>query len=163
MAWSGGGRQIIRVDVSVDSGKTFTAAELYKPIQQRRNRHWAWTQFSKKVPLLEDVRKKLENGEAVNLDITSKAMKSDFNVQPETIKPYWNARGVCINHWYHVSTTLDPNRAKGEVEANAAEYKFGNTPSGGKFKAPWDAHGWLSDPKHRSDPKANVAPESSHF
>jgi len=38
IAWSGGGRKIERVDVSIDGGKNFTAAELYKPIEQRRNR-----------------------------------------------------------------------------------------------------------------------------
>lgn len=68
VAWSGGGRKVERVDVSIDGGKTWTAAELYKPIELRRNRHWAWTQFSKTLPLPEDVR----------LDITSKAMNSDF-------------------------------------------------------------------------------------
>jgi hypothetical protein len=30
VAWSGGGRKIERVDVSIDGGKTWTAAELYK-------------------------------------------------------------------------------------------------------------------------------------
>jgi sulfite oxidase len=81
VAWSGGGRKVERVDVSIDGGKTWTAAELYKPIEQRRNRHWAWTQFSKTLPLPEHVRKRLEKGEQVSLDITSKAMNSDFNVQ----------------------------------------------------------------------------------
>jgi len=129
VAWSGGGRKIERVDVSIDGGKTWTAAELYKPIEQRRNRHWAWTQFNKTLPLPEEVRKRLERGEQVSLDITSKAMNSDFNVQvrpgntclhsvmlyanilisrtlqPEQMEPYWNARGVCINHWYHVKVS----------------------------------------------------------
>jgi len=40
VAWSGGGRKIERVDVSIDGGKTWTAAELHKPIEQKRNRHW---------------------------------------------------------------------------------------------------------------------------
>jgi sulfite oxidase len=57
LAWSGGGRKVERVDFSIDGGKTWTAAELYKPIEQRRNRHWAWTQFSKTLPLPENVRK----------------------------------------------------------------------------------------------------------
>lgn len=42
VAWSGGGRQIQRVDVSLDGGENFTAAELFKPIEQRYNHHWAW-------------------------------------------------------------------------------------------------------------------------
>lgn len=83
VAWSGGGRKIERVDVSIDGGKNWQAAELYKPIEQRRNRHWAWTQFYQTIPLPEDVRERLKKGQQVELDIVSKAMNSDFNVQPE--------------------------------------------------------------------------------
>jgi len=38
-----------------------------------------------------------------------------------------------------------------------------NTPSGGKFREPWGMHGWTIDPKHRSDPRANAAPEAKKF
>lgn len=163
VAWSGGGRKVERVDVSIDGGKSWTAAELYKPIEQRRNRHWAWTHFNKTLQLPEDVRKRLARGEQVKLDITSKAMNSDFNVQPETMAPYWNARGVCINHWYHVKTILDPNRKKEDVQHDNTENEFANTPSGGKFTEPWGQHGWTIDPAHQTDPKAHVEPESAHF
>jgi sulfite oxidase len=84
VAWSGGGNNIERVDASIDGGKNWTAAELYKPIEQQRNRHWAWTQFSKKLQLPEVARKRLANGEQVSVDIVSEAMNYDFNVQPET-------------------------------------------------------------------------------
>jgi sulfite oxidase len=87
--------------------QTWTASELYKPIEQRRNRHWAWTQFSKTLPLPEDIKMRLARGEQVKLEVTSKAMNSDFNVQPETMEPFWNARGVCINHWYHVKVSRE--------------------------------------------------------
>lgn len=163
VSWSGGGRKIERVDVSIDGGKTWTAAELYKPIEQRRNRHWAWTHFSKTLPLPEDVQRRLKKGEQVTLDITSKAMNSDFNVQPETMEPYWNARGVCINHWYHVKTTLDPHREKGMVAHNNITDEFQNTPSGGKFVQPWGLHGWTADPAHQTDPREVKAPEAKHF
>ena len=103
VAWSGGGKEIQRVDVSADGGKTWTAAELYKPIKQGWNRHWAWTQFYKTIELPEETQKKLRSGKSVKLDITSKALNSDFNVQPERMEPYWNSRGIAINHWYHVN------------------------------------------------------------
>jgi Mo-co oxidoreductase dimerisation domain len=112
VAWSGGGREVQRVDVSIDGGKTWTAAELYKPIKQKWNRHWAWTQFYKTMELPEDVKIKLRRGENVRLDLVSKALNSDFNVQPERMEPYWNARGVAINHWYHVNVSpMRPNLA----------------------------------------------------
>ena len=72
VAWSGGGRAIERVDVSVDGGESWTASELYKPIKQKYNHNWAWTQFSKTLQLPEDVQEKLRRGEKVELDITSK-------------------------------------------------------------------------------------------
>jgi len=164
VAWSGGGKKIERVDVSIDGGKTFTAAELYKPIDQRRNRHWAWTHFSKTFPIPDEIQERIKKGEKVKLDICSKAMDSNFNLQPETVGPYWNARGVCINHWYHVETTLDATRPKGEIEhASNVEDEFGNTPTGGKFPIPWGEHGWKSDPKHQTDPREVIAPEARHF
>jgi hypothetical protein len=148
VAWSGGGRKIERVDVSIDGGKNWQAAELYKPIEQRRNRHWAWTQFTQTIPLPEDVQARLKRGEQVQLDIISKAMNSDFNVQPERMEPYWNARGVCINHWYHVNTIMDPNKEKNYIRHDNSNQQFGNTPSGGHFPKEWGEHGWTSDPKH---------------
>ena len=105
VAWSGGGREIQRVDVSIDGGKTWTAAELYKPIKQKWNHHWAWTQFYKTIELPEEIRKQLKEGKHVRLDLVSKALNSDFNVQPERMEPYWNSRGIAINHWYHVNVS----------------------------------------------------------
>lgn len=101
VSWSGGGRKIERVDVSLDGGKNWTATELYKPIEQRYNHHWAWTQFHKTLPLPKEVQEKLNHGEKVTIDLTSKAVDSAFNVQPECMAPYWNPRGIAINHWYH--------------------------------------------------------------
>ena len=160
VAWSGGGKGIVRVEVSIDGGKTFTETDLYKPIKERRNHEWSWTQFSKRIPLPEEVQKRLKKGETVKIDICSKALNSDFNVQPETMEPYWNPRGVAINHWYHVTLTLDPNREKGTITRLPDGDDFGNKPSGGQFKHYWGHHGWTSDPDHQTDPRANKAPEA---
>jgi hypothetical protein len=89
--------------VVVEKFNESMAAELYKPIQQKWNRHWAGTQFYNTVELPEEMKKKLKNGEHVRLYITSKALNSDFNVQQERMEPYWNAHGIAINHWYHVN------------------------------------------------------------
>eukprot|EP00538_Stauroneis_constricta_P011208 CAMPEP_0119554022 /NCGR_PEP_ID=MMETSP1352-20130426/6614_1 /TAXON_ID=265584 /ORGANISM="Stauroneis constricta, Strain CCMP1120" /LENGTH=678 /DNA_ID=CAMNT_0007600537 /DNA_START=94 /DNA_END=2130 /DNA_ORIENTATION=- len=153
VAWSGGGRKIERVDVSIDGGKTWTAAELFKPIEQRYNHHWAWTQFHKTLPLPKEAQEKLDRGEKVELDIVSKALDSAFNVQPENMDPYWNPRGIAINHWYHVKTEVDPNLEQDEVVHHELEKGFANTPSGGKFERAWGMAGWYLDPDHKSDPK----------
>lgn len=150
VAWSGGGREIQRVDVSVDAGESWTAGELYKPIKQKYNHHWAWTQFSKTIALPEEVKEKLKRGEKAELDITSKALDSAFNVQPSVMAPYWNARGIAINHWYHVKVTLDPNLPKGEIIRQEPEEGFANTPSGGHFDRQWAMGGWKIDPQHNT-------------
>jgi sulfite oxidase len=42
-AWSGGGRDIIRVDVSADEGTSWTPATLKKLPQSKPGKAWAWT------------------------------------------------------------------------------------------------------------------------
>lgn len=66
-------------------------------------------------------------------------------------------------HLYCVQTKLDPNREKDFIQHDNSEVEFGNTPSGGKFAEPWGLHGFTTDPKHQSDPRAHVEPEASHF
>jgi len=91
VAWSGGGRGIVRVDVSLDGGKNFTVAELDDGGMnkvQMRNRHWSWYHFKKMMPLPDDVKEKLKYGYPVQLEITSKAVNGDYNVQPENPEPF---------------------------------------------------------------------------
>ena len=45
VAWSGGGREVIRVDVSSDGGKTWQVAELIKDEEQPLGRAWAWKRW----------------------------------------------------------------------------------------------------------------------
>jgi len=158
VSWSGGGRQIQRVDVSVNGGDSWTASELYKPIEQKYNHHWAWTQFSKTMALPEEVQEKLKRGEKAELNITSKALDSAFNVQPSVMAPYWNARGIAINHWYHVKITLDPNLPKGEIIRSEPEEGFANTPSGGHFDRKWAMGGWKLDPQHNTGMRETAPP-----
>jgi sulfite oxidase len=165
VAWSGGGRKIERVDVSINGGETWQAAELYKPIKQRYNHHWAWTQFHLTVKLPEEIQNKLKRGHKVKMDLSSKALDSAFNVQPETRDPYWNPRGIAINHWYHVQVELDPNLPKGTIIHNKAEEDlpdFPNTPSGGKFERAWGHAGYYLDPEHKFPPKKGKGKQNSN-
>lgn len=57
-AWAGGGRAIIRVDVTVDDGKTWTTAALEPSPSLEQplpfgayNREWAWRVWTAEVPL----------------------------------------------------------------------------------------------------------------
>ena len=96
-AWSGGGRGIIRVDVSVDGGSHWHSADL-ETVDQEYNKNWAWTLWEASVPIPED-----HKGE---LDICCKAMDTACNQQPETIAPIWNFRGLSNNAWHHINVKV---------------------------------------------------------
>lgn len=101
-AWSGGGRAIVRVDVSADQGKTWHVAELQSP-KQSLYRTWAWTLWETTIPLPAD-----RQGQSVEL--ICKAVDSSYNVQPDNVDGIWNLRGVLSNAWHRVTV----NAPKGE-------------------------------------------------
>jgi sulfite oxidase len=98
-AWSGGGRGIVRVDVSADEGKTWNTAEL-QPTGQPLHRTWAWTLWKAQVPLPEGVKA----GHKVQL--LCKATDCAYNVQPENTAPIWNLRGVLSNAWHRIELVV---------------------------------------------------------
>lgn len=92
-AWSGGGRGIIRVDVSPDDGKTWFEAQLIGKNDRSLYRNWAWTQWQVKVP----VGKKTDQ-----LKLVCKATDSSYCTQPESFEGIWNFRGVLSNAWNRI-------------------------------------------------------------
>lgn len=93
-AWSGGGKDIIRVDVSADGGKHWTTANLQKLPHQKPSRVWAWTLWEATVPLPEGFRGQLE--------LVCKATDQAYNTQPEDTSAVWNIRGLINNAWHKV-------------------------------------------------------------
>ena len=100
-AWSGGGRGIIRVDVSLDGGKSWDVADLHK-IQQPMHREWAWTLWEATLPIPQTLRGK-------KLDIVCKAIDTSHNAQPEKAEGIWNLRGLIHNAWHHVHVKVPRN------------------------------------------------------
>lgn len=97
-AYSGGGRGIVRVDVSSDYGKTWHTATL-KQSDQQLNRMWSWTQWTAEIPIPEN-----HNG---SVEVCCKAVDSSYNAQPENVGPIWNLRGVLNNSWHRVSVSVE--------------------------------------------------------
>mmetsp|Transcript_5700 Transcript_5700/g.10872 ORF Transcript_5700/g.10872 Transcript_5700/m.10872 type:complete len:547 (-) Transcript_5700:108-1748(-) len=95
-AWSGGGRGIIRVDVSADGGETWEVAELGEGKEQPLNQAWAWTLWECEVPVSKHVRT------GSQLDIFCRATDASYNVQPESVKSIWNLRGIVNNSIHRV-------------------------------------------------------------
>jgi len=98
-AWAGGGRNIVRVDVTADDGATWFTAELKEGSEQKFGRAWAWVFWECEIP--EAVVR--EDG---SVRLASKAVDLAFNVQPESANHTWNVRGLGNNSWYRAHTTL---------------------------------------------------------
>ena len=87
-----GGRNIVRVDLTGDGGKTWATADLLDGANQRFGRAWAWTFWKCEVPAI------IQDDGTVR--VASKAVDMAFNVQPESSDPTWNVRGLGNNSWY---------------------------------------------------------------
>uniref|UniRef100_A0A8D0BJM4 Sulfite oxidase, mitochondrial n=1 Tax=Salvator merianae TaxID=96440 RepID=A0A8D0BJM4_SALMN len=96
-AWSGGGREVIRVDVSLDGGKSWKVAKLTGE-EQLPGRAWAWKlwQLNTCVP-----------AGTKELNIVCKAVDTSYSVQPDTVKPIWNILGVLNNAWHRVRVFVE--------------------------------------------------------
>ena len=92
-AWSGGGRGIAWVDVSLDNGDTWNVANIDPPIEEEYGKNWSWRLWEITLPI-----PKNQNG----LKIKSKAVDTSYNAQPERISSIWNYRGVLTNAWSSV-------------------------------------------------------------
>nr|XP_033792921.1 sulfite oxidase, mitochondrial [Geotrypetes seraphini]XP_033792922.1 sulfite oxidase, mitochondrial [Geotrypetes seraphini] len=98
-AWSGGGREVVRVDVSLDGGSTWHVAKLTGE-KQAPGQAWAWKLWTLTVPL---------PAGRTELEILCKAVDSSYNVQPDTVAPIWNLRGVLSNAWHRVHVSVTRN------------------------------------------------------
>eukprot|EP00435_Cladocopium_sp_Y103_P016651 s1710_g4.t1 len=113
IALGGGGHRVARVDVSIDGGKSFTPAELDDHGMEKvhkRNYHWSWYFWSKKVPLTPEMKKQLQKGQAVELQVASRAMTEHGNTQPsrDDAVSLYNLVGNICNYQTHTPITLQP-------------------------------------------------------
>lgn len=98
IAWSGGGRGVVRVDVSLDGGETWTEATLKQEQDQSRSRAWAWRLWEATITLPPNQH---------SMQLCCKAIDESYNVQPDTAGPIWNLRGCLSNAWHRVNITRE--------------------------------------------------------
>lgn len=96
-AYSGGGRKIVRVDISSDGGKTWRAVDKLESDAAEHPKAWGWTLWTAYV----DAPKN-----ATKLDLVVKAVDSNYNTQPETFENIWNLRGVLSNAYHRITINL---------------------------------------------------------
>jgi len=92
-AFSGGGRGIQRVDVSLDGGKSWTPAQTLERVPGdgdgfENGPAWCWTLWT-----ADDVKIPNYFKGTGDIEIVARAVDSSCNVQPEEAGPIWNLRG----------------------------------------------------------------------
>ncbi|KAI9321277.1 Oxidoreductase, molybdopterin-binding domain-containing protein [Dichotomocladium elegans] len=105
-AYTGSGRRIIRVEVSLDSGKTWLLAQMNQPTAAsvaarygelrgpeyyKASRNWGWTLWEISIEVADLVRAE---------EMVVRAWDDAQNTQPENIT--WNLMGMMNNCWFRV-------------------------------------------------------------
>lgn len=97
-AYSGGGNRIIRIDLTSDGGKTWFEGRIDQQGSAREPRHYGWTAWSAEV--------KVPQGQK-EVEISCKAVDSNYNVQPESFENIWNVRGLLSNAYSKLNVKCD--------------------------------------------------------
>ena len=111
-AYSGGGRRITRVEISLDKGRTWRLAEIEYPEDRYRDFDgelyggkidiswretcFAWCFWSFDIPVLELASAK---------DLLVRAMDEAMNIQPRDM--YWSVLGMMNNPWFRITITRE--------------------------------------------------------
>lgn len=129
-AVSGGGRDIARVDISLNGGKTWDQADLVDEAsslspssRQGGNKSWAWRRwrYLGSLSLTPSESRKC-------VEVVVKATDTSYNSQPQDHASIYNVRGNLANAWHRVklcphcivtpsgSSDTDAHREKGKGE-----------------------------------------------
>lgn len=103
-AYSGGGRKVTRVEVTLDGGETWQVCTLDCPEKPNKyGKYWCWCFWSLEVETLDLLGAK---------EIAVRAWDEALNTQPEKLN--WNVMGMMNNCWFRVKTNVCKPH-KGEI------------------------------------------------
>lgn len=103
-AYSGGGKKVTRVEVTLDGGETWQVCALEHPEKPTKyGKYWCWCFWSLEVEVLDLLGAK---------EIAVRAWDETHNTQPE--KLIWNLMGMMNNCWFRVKTNVCKPH-KGEI------------------------------------------------
>lgn len=110
-AYTGGNRRITRVEISLDSGKTWLLATLHRPSAHQiaapygqltgpsyyqSSRYWSWTLWHVDLEVADLVRAD---------EMVVRAWDESQNTQPENLT--WNLMGMMNNCWFRVKLSME--------------------------------------------------------
>ncbi|KAM5350603.1 hypothetical protein ACJ41O_007108 [Fusarium nematophilum] len=114
-AYSGGGRSIIRVDLSFDNGKTWSQASILPDCTTNDGAQspclghgsWAWRRwkYDGVVPL--DAFNEASQGGKRCATFVVKATDESYNTQPESHAATWNIRGNLATAWHRMKVCTE--------------------------------------------------------
>ena len=99
-SFAGGGRRIIRVDVSANNGRSWQQAELLSPPKEsspKGAKAWAWTRWRWVLPRSQAGR-----------CFVVKAVDEAYNTQPAEYEANYNFRGNLTSSWHRVGYRAKP-------------------------------------------------------
>ncbi|XP_022141344.1 nitrate reductase [NADH] [Momordica charantia] len=103
-SYSGGGKKVTRVEVTMDGGETWQVCTLDHPEKPNKyGKYWCWCFWSLEVEVLDLLGAK---------EIAVRAWDETLNTQPE--KLIWNLMGMMNNCWFRVKTNVCKPH-KGEI------------------------------------------------
>jgi sulfite oxidase len=115
-AYSGGGREIQRVDVSLDGGKSWgQAAFLDDTDQEAGNKKWSWKRWT-----YQGVLPAADNSHARTTTFMVKATDEAYNTQPQCYKSIYNLRGNLATAWHRVEVAIGADGKEKESLPRAA-------------------------------------------
>ncbi|KAF4977134.1 hypothetical protein FZEAL_6322 [Fusarium zealandicum] len=113
-AYSGGGRAIIRVDVSLDNGKTWSQASILPdctadddaPSPCFGHGAWAWRRWKYQGAVPQEAFEAEETGKRCATFVV-KATDETYNTQPEGHAATWNIRGNLATAWHRLQVCTE--------------------------------------------------------
>ncbi|KAI0473415.1 Oxidoreductase, molybdopterin-binding domain-containing protein [Xylariaceae sp. FL0804] len=116
-AYSGGGRAIQRVDISLDGGRTWDQARLLDDgALERGARSWCWKRWRYEAPLPPQC---VGDGDGDGrTTFVVKATDDSYNTQPQSHASIYNLRGNLATAWHRVD--FDARAGSAETETSAA-------------------------------------------
>ncbi len=118
-AYSGGGRSVIRVDISLDGGSTWDQATLLDNLPQSKGaKAWCWKRWRYSVSDMSEPGPESTSGRR---EILVKATDEAYNTQPESYRSIYNARGNLATAWHRVvvNTETEAGSSGGRKESKA--------------------------------------------
>lgn len=94
-AYSGGGRKVIRVEITIDGGESWMLCRIHHPEKPTKyGKFWCWCFWELDVEVMQLIQAK---------ELAVRAWDASMNTQPQQL--IWNVMGMLNNCWFRVKVS----------------------------------------------------------